>query len=192
MLKLRELTADQHKVAERQGFAKKLLSGKIDTYEYVTYLYNMGFIYNTLENIAWQAGVLEGIESIRRADKIWTDYEELLDGYSIPPMLNITDEYCEYFRSIRNEPSKLLAHIYVRHMGDMAGGQMIAKKIPGKGRFYEFEDVESLKLKLREKLNNDMADEAKIAFDFATDLFVELDNIDDLESFSRDPKLFRE
>jgi heme oxygenase len=74
----------------------------------------------------------------------------------------------------------------------MAGGQMIAKKVPGKGRFYEFEDVENLKLKLREKLNNDMADEAKIAFDFATDLFVELDNIDDLESFSRDPKLFRE
>ena len=161
-LKLRELTAEEHKNAERKAFAKKLLSGKIDTYEYVVYLYNMGYIYNTLESIAWGNRLLVDIEDIRRSDAIWTDYEDLL------------------------------AHIYVRHMGDMAGGQMIAKKVPGSGRFYKFKDKEALKIKLRERLNNNMASEAKVAFDFATDLFTELEMLDDLESFSRNPKLFRE
>lgn len=191
-LKLRELTAEEHKNAERKAFAKKLLSGKIDTYEYVVYLYNMGYIYNTLESIAWGNRLLVDIEDIRRSDAIWTDYEELLGTYEIPPLLNTTDRYMEYLRSIRSDSDKILAHIYVRHMGDMAGGQMIAKKVPGSGRFYKFKDKEALKIKLRERLNNNMASEAKVAFDFATDLFTELEMLDDLESFSRNPKLFRE
>ena len=52
MLKLRELTMEHHKNAERSNFAKKLVSGKIQALEYYTYLYNMGFLYGTLENIA--------------------------------------------------------------------------------------------------------------------------------------------
>jgi heme oxygenase len=64
-------------------------------------------------------------------------------------------------------------------MGDLSGGQMISKKVPGAGTMYQFEDnVSVLKDKIRARLNDSMADEAKIAFDFATKLFQQMKEIE--------------
>ena len=41
--------------------------------------------------------------------------------------------------SIKDDADKLMAHVYVRHMGDLSGGQMIAKRVPGEGRMYKFD-----------------------------------------------------
>jgi heme oxygenase len=60
-----------------------------------------------------------------------------------------------------------MAHLYVRHMGDLYGGQMIKKKVPGSGKFYEFKDPAGLKDLIRSKLDDSMGDEANIAFDHA-------------------------
>jgi heme oxygenase len=87
----------------------------------------------------------------------------------------VVKEYMDHIMSISQDPDKLMAHIYVRHMGDLSGGQMIAKKVPGAGTMYQFdEDVNVLKERIREKLDDSMAEEAKIAFDFATKLFKQL------------------
>jgi len=51
---------------------------------------------------------------------------------------------------------------------------MIAKKVPGAGRMYQFTDPDALKIAIRAKINDDMADEAKVCFQFATDLFKEM------------------
>jgi heme oxygenase len=59
-------------------------------------------------------------------------------------------------------------------MGDLSGGQMIRKKIPGSGTLYNFENGPALKELIRERLDDSMADEAKICFDFATKTFQEL------------------
>jgi len=176
MLKLRELTMEHHKNAERSNFAKKLVSGKVNTLEYSTYLYNMGFVYGTLENVAKSVECLDGIESICRTDRIWKDCKEL--RYGVPPILFFTKEYMNYLLHIREDREKVLAHVYVRHMGDLSGGQIISKRLGDKFpvNFYQFdEDQDMLKDKLREKLNNDMADEAMVAFDYAHKIFLELD-----------------
>ena len=77
--------------------------------------------------------------------------------------------------SIKEDPEKLMAHIYTRHMGDLSGGQMIAKRVPGSTKFYQFnEDVSVLKDKIRTRLDDSMADEAKICFNFATKLFKQM------------------
>jgi heme oxygenase len=76
--------------------------------------------------------------------------------------------------SIKDDPKKLMAHIYVRHMGDLAGGQMIAKRIPGSGKYYQFENADDLKTKVRQKIDDSMADEAKVCFDFAAKFFEEM------------------
>jgi heme oxygenase len=60
-------------------------------------------------------------------------------------------------------------------MGDLSGGQMIAKRVPGEGNMYKFDcDINDYKEKIRAKCNDNMADEAKVCFDFATELFKEL------------------
>jgi heme oxygenase len=60
-------------------------------------------------------------------------------------------------------------------MGDLSGGQMIKKKVPGKGTMYEFDgEVNDLKTKIRAKIHDELADEAKICFDFATKAFKEM------------------
>jgi hypothetical protein len=56
-------------------------------------------------------------------------------------------------------------------MGDLAGGQMIAKKVPGAGQMYQFSDPDALKVAIREKINDSMADEAKVCFEYATEFF---------------------
>ena len=68
-----------------------------------------------------------------------------------------------------------MAHVYVLHMGDLSGGQMIAKKVPGSGTMYQFDtDKKKLKEAIREKTNDGMAEEAKFVFTSATKLFKEL------------------
>ena len=92
------------------------------------------------------------------------------------PITEKQKDYMDHIMSIKDDPHKLMAHIYVRHMGDLSGGQMIKKRIPGEGRLYMFTDPDSLKTAIRSKLNDNMADEAKICFEYATELFKEMHN----------------
>ena len=78
-----------------------------------------------------------------------------------------------------NDVNALTAHVYVLHMGDLSGGQMIKKRIPGSGKMYEFEgDVLETKEAIRALTNDDMADEAKWMFESATQLFKEMMELD--------------
>ena len=68
--------------------------------------------------------------------------------------------------------------MYTRHMGDLSGGQMIRRKIPGSGKLYDFEDGAKLKELIRERLDDSMADEARVCFEFATKTFQEIMDVD--------------
>lgn len=175
-MSLRELTKEAHSNAERQEFVKILFSGKINPKLYATYLKNQHPCYEILEVCAMPHGILNGLPDIRRAPVIHADFEELWDDKEDgdPKILPTTERYIKYILSIKDDPKKLMAHIYVRHMGDLAGGQMIAKRVPGSGRYYQFQDPEALKAAIRERINDDMADEANVCFGYATDLFKDM------------------
>lgn len=181
MSTLKELTWEHHKNAERQDFVKVLMGGSIEPKLYAIYLHNQHHMYNVLEVVAMPHGLLNGIGEIRRAPKIQEDFLELWgDDTDAPPMLDSTKKYLEHILTIANDPEKLMAHIYVRHMGDLSGGQMIKRKIPGKGTMYEFDgDIAELKDKIRSKLNDSMADEAKLTFEFATKTFQDVLKVKD-------------
>jgi hypothetical protein len=51
---------------------------------------------------------------------------------------------------------------------------MIAKRIPGSGMMYKFENVDTLKTTVRGMLDDSMAPEANRCFEFAIRLFEEL------------------
>lgn len=175
MSNLKELTWEHHKNAERQEFVREMFSGKLTEERYATFLFNQHPQYNLLEVFAMVHGLLD----VRRAPAIHDDYQELWkDTNRQPPLLPVVKEYMDHLVKIQNDPDKLMAHIYVRHMGDLSGGQMLAKKVPGSGRLYKFDEpVEELKERIRVRLNDDMAEEAKICFDFATKLFQQMSEI---------------
>jgi heme oxygenase len=176
MNNLRELTKDAHTAAERSAFVKILFSGNIDPKLYATYLKNQHPMYEVLEVCAMPLQILHGLPDIRRAPAIIEDFIELWgkENTEKPKMCPVVDRYIKYILSIKDDPKKLMAHVYVRHMGDLAGGQMIAKRVPGSGKYYQFEDPEALKLAIRERLDDTMADEAKVCFDFAKEFFEDM------------------
>jgi heme oxygenase len=175
-MSLKELTKDNHSNAERQEFVKILFSGSIDPKLYATYLYNQFPMYELLEVCAMPHGLLSDIPGILRAKSIRKDFEELWgsDEDDRPKLCPVVKAYMDHIMNIKDEPRKLMAHIYVRHMGDLAGGQMIAKKVPGAGKYYQFENADDLKAAVRLKVDDGMADEAKVCFDFATQFFKEM------------------
>jgi heme oxygenase len=176
MSNLKDLTWEHHKNAERQEFVKVLMSGNIDPKIYATYLWNQFPQYEILEVMAMGQGLLNDFPEILRSKTIMEDFKELWPQNEKPPQHTMaTKKYLTHMRTIMNDPDKLMAHIYVKHMGDLSGGQMIAKRVPGAGRMYQFEgDVAEIKEKIRAKTNDTMADEAKICFDYATELFKDM------------------
>ena len=174
-MSLKDLTHDAHKNAERQEFVKIMFSGNINPKLYATFLKNQHPCYEILEVCAMPHQLLHGLPDIRRAPAILSDFQELWpDSEGEAKILPTTERYIKHILSIKDQPEKLMAHIYVRHMGDLAGGQMIAKKIPGAGRMYRFENPEILKMAIRAKINDSMAEEATVCFGFATDLFKDM------------------
>lgn len=174
-MSLKELTKEAHTNAERQEFVKILFSGSINNDLYAAYLKNQHPQYEILEVCAMPHGILNGLPDIRRAPAILADYLELhKDSDQEPTILPVVDRYIKYILSIKDDPKRLMAHIYVRHMGDLAGGQMIAKRVPGSGKYYQFENPDQLKTAIRERIDDSMAEEAKICFQFATDFFKEM------------------
>jgi heme oxygenase len=176
MSNLRELTKDAHTDAERSPFVKVLFSGKISPELYAIYLKNQHPMYEVLEVCAMPHQLFHGMPDTRRAPAILSDFMELWkDQENLPPMMPVVGEYIQYILSIKDDPKKLMAHIYVRHFGDLSGGQMIAKRVPGSGKYYQFGDEpEKIKEAMRAKLSDDMADEARVCFAFAKRFFDEM------------------
>lgn len=178
MNNLKELTHEQHKNAERSLFVKKLLKKEITPHQYYIYLCNQFLMYTVLEELASNAGILDGIEDLKRGFSISKDLQELEKeyGFEIPVHLKSTGDYMKYIRKIEEDPEKLLAHIYVRHMGDLSGGQIIKRFVPGSGNHYQFNtDVNELREKVRAKLHDGLADEAKVCFNMIKRFMEELE-----------------
>jgi len=166
---LKELTKDNHTKAEKSRFVNALFKKALPEKAYSDYLFNQKTIYKVLENLCSVGGILQGIEDIKRSDKIKTDFEALANSGTI---YNSTIEYVEHISGLPKE--LLIAHLYVRHFGDMYGGQMIKKMVPGNPTMYDFENKETLIEKVRQMLHDGLAKEANICFEFAIKLFDEI------------------
>lgn len=178
MNNLKELTQEQHRNAERSLFVKKLLKKQLTPYQYYVYMANQFVMYSALEHAANDAGVFSGIDKIKREVQIAKDLKELEKeyGFDYPSSLKSSADYTRHINKIRNDSDKLLAHVYVRHMGDLSGGQIIRRFVPGSGAHYDFEgDPAELKEALRAKLHDGLADEAKVCFRMIKEFMEELE-----------------
>lgn len=193
-MSLAELTYAAHQNAERQEFARKMMSGEISQEEYKTYLWNMYMLYDILEDVALSMGCFGPqdpsmpdddlpLDGLTQADDILADFEELGGDPENPPALvPATEEYRSHIvKNCQHDTDKLMAHIYVRHMGDLSGGQMIKDRVPGSGRMYQFAEmnhsVEEMKQLIRRRTNDGMAEEANKAFELSTKIFEQLNDM---------------
>lgn len=171
MITLKEATAEKHRIAESLPFIQSIFKGEVDTYKYTDYLYQLHFIYYTLESHGSEIGIFEGLEDLKRAPKVRADFIDLATKNYNHVALKETNQYLSYldnifYDDIYNRKERLMAHIYVRHMGDLFGGQQLAKLVPGQAHMYKFENHIGLITEVRKRINASMATEANIAFDF--------------------------
>jgi heme oxygenase len=172
---LRDYTNDKHRAAEGTAFVQYMLHGTITPEHYAEYLKQMYVIYSNIEYFGEISLLFQDLPDIKRADRMRQDLEEL--GHTVaekglPSVERWRQRIVDLYYSGRKD--QILAHVYVRHMGDLYGGKVIAKRVPGSGRSYEFEDRPGLIKALDAKLSMEILDEALVAFDLAIDVFNEL------------------
>jgi heme oxygenase len=172
---LREVTQERHQTVEDLPFIQYLLHGEITQEHYVTYLAEMLEIYRHLENLAAMAGLLDDLPELPRSQRMRQDLDELSPGYQAD-VTPATRNYLDYLSTLyeSEQAPDLFAHVYVRHLGDMYGGKLIARRVPGSGRWYEFDNRADLVKRFNAKLTMDLADEALVAFDYFANIFRDL------------------
>jgi heme oxygenase len=170
---LREYTNAKHREVEAHPFVQYLLGGTITKEHYGMYLQQMYFVYNYLEYYASISGLIWDLPDLRRAGYIEKDLGELY-MWDSSVRFKSTEKYRDRFVTLNydaNNRHKLLAHVYVRHMGDLYGGKLIGRKVPGSGKAYQFDDRPFLIKTLDAKLTMDILDEALLAFDMSANMF---------------------
>ena len=189
MLDIKELTLEQHKNAERQEFVRTLMSGNIDPNLYAIYLYNQYHCYRALEDRGIENSLFVDTPNLPRADRIRKDYQSLWKFDDTPILTQSTVDYIKHIELIKESAESLYAHIYVRHLGDLSGGQMIRRKTPGPNRYYKFRDKEvgDYRRIVKETINtylnvyeHSVVPEAIYCFESATKLFKEMKELHDL------------
>ena len=193
-MSLKSLTLAAHQNAERTEFAREMMSGNMSEEKYKTFLWNIWLVYDLLEDVAASMGAFGPmdptmpaddlpLDGLKQADDIEADFKELGGDMDNPPAtMAATEEYRSHIvKNIQHDKQKLLAHIYVNHMGDLSGGQMLAPKVPGSGKMYKFESmdhsVEEMKELIRRRVSEDDHIEANIAFGYRTKMYEQLNDL---------------
>lgn len=167
-MSLKELTADLHDQAENTAFMKAVFTKTLPEGVWADWTYQKTLFYGGIEGAAGACGLLNDLPDIRRAFYLYLDFDAMWDKNTTRPAYRpVVVDYYNYILSIGSDPVKVMAHLYVWHMGDLFGGQMIKKIVPGSHRSLDFENPNELKMTIRGKLSDDMVSEARIAFEWA-------------------------
>ncbi|MWB99058.1 heme oxygenase (biliverdin-producing) [Agromyces seonyuensis] len=129
---VRAASADVHKDAENRGFIVDLMGGKLTLDAYTRYLAQFGWIYEALESRGARDGDPEVFDpGLARLASIESDLAALgaPDWRETDPMLPATRAYVEHLHEVAADDVRYLAHHYTRYLGDLSGGQAIAKLV---------------------------------------------------------------
>ncbi|KAI8991242.1 heme oxygenase-domain-containing protein [Mycotypha africana] len=139
---MREGTKIVHSAAENSVFTKRFLNGEINVDEYGRYVTSLYFVYRTLENLLAQHKhnpVVQKVHfpyELNRENALLKDIEYYYGKNRVAEMTdfkNITPAVQNYITSLQDaaakDPSLLIAHSYARYLGDLSGGQILAKRL---------------------------------------------------------------
>jgi len=134
---LRSATRTLHAEVERAGIMPGLLRGELPVPVYVALLRNLHAIYATLEQ------ALTGLThdprtepfcrtELFRRTALETDLAALSPGHNWLelPVQEATKTYvARLLSAAKDDPVRLVAHAYVRYLGDLNGGQLLARTV---------------------------------------------------------------
>jgi heme oxygenase len=175
-MSLKDLTAEKHKEAESTPFMKAVFAKTLPSDLWTDFTYQKTLFYGTIEGAAGACGLLRDLPDMRRAFYLYMDFVEMNKDNVQHEYNKVARAYHDYLLSINKDADKVMAHLYTWHMGDLFGGQMIKKIVDAPHRALEFDDMKLLMTNIRAKLNDNMADEANVAFEWAIKLMRVYDN----------------
>ena len=149
---VRAASADDHKAAESRGYIVQLMGGELSLEEYTRYLAQFGWVYEALETRGSRDGDPAVFDpELARMAAIEADLAALgaADWRTSHPALPATVEYADHLRAVSDDDVRYLAHHYTRYLGDLSGGQAIARLVarhygatPEQLSFYVFDIAE--------------------------------------------------
>lgn len=141
---IRIRTMDAHTEAESAPFVEDLVGGRLPIVDYVRLTAQHHAIYEAIEEsfAATEDPTLLPfmIPGLLRLQALQADLVFLAgeDWEKKVPILPATVAYVDHIREVAGEwPRGLLAHHYIRYLGDLSGGQLIRRVVR---RVYRFED----------------------------------------------------
>jgi len=168
--RLREATHDAHRHAERSAFLRTLMRGQTGQASYVGYLVALWHVYHALDE-----GLARHVRhpvvgpfarpELARAATLTADLAHLsVRDPADAPVSPVALGYAARLRGLADDdPTLLVAHAYVRYLGDLSGGQLLrpavarALGLAGPGlAFYEYPqiaDLDACKREFRAKLD---------------------------------------
>ena len=201
-VRLRVETKNLHTEVERAGIMPTLLRGHLARPTYCALLRNLHALYEALEpallrHAAHAAVAPVFFPALFRQGALADDLNTLhgpgwLRDFALKPA---TQQYVARLHTLdAQQPELLAAHVYVRYLGDLSGGQMLRKIVaksfqldsPDGTRFYDFGSVDEVDAHLRNfraglgaittaaKHIDALVAEARNAFGLHRALFVEL------------------
>jgi heme oxygenase len=153
---LRERTRTLHAQAERSGIVHDILRGRVDRYGYALFLRNLLPAYEQLERGLERHALAPGISMIAqpalyRARALASDLQFLCGSAwsTILPLLASGERYARRVAAAAvDDKARLIAHAYVRYLGDLSGGQamrrLLARALGLEHHglsFYDFPDI---------------------------------------------------
>ena len=165
---LREAVKANHQTAEKTRWSQMMISGDMRIEQYAAMLYNLHPIYTELE----RTGLITKPE-VMRAKLVQADLDAL--GGTKHGLTLSTVYYTRYLETLDDDAR--WAHIYVHYLGNMYGGQMIGRRLPGQHTHLLFDDLKGCIAYVRDNLTNVTAQEANVAFEWTIRIYDELHNL---------------
>ena len=131
---MRDGTRREHRAAEGSRFMTALLAGRVDHAGYAAYLRRLRTVYASIETTGransadpWVVAVLD--PALERLDALDAD----LDFWSPGPVTEVDSPVADlYALRVRDSAAwggLFVAHHYTRYLGDLSGGQAIARTL---------------------------------------------------------------